>query len=98
MLNSAAGVNATGGGPQTEVGLAVTKLSGGRFENINSPTRLATLLPEIGKKIAEAHERQQNQYRVTYERPANPKDQARISASVKRDGTPSLSIDGKHLQ
>jgi hypothetical protein len=98
MMNGAAGVNATGGGPQTEVGLYVTKLSGGRYDNINSPSRLATLLPELGKKIADANAHQLNQYRVTYERPANAKDQSRISAAVKRDGTPSLSIDGKHLQ
>lgn len=98
MMNSGAGVNATGGGPQTEVSLFVTKLSGGRYENINSPTRLGTLLPEIGKNIAEMHARQLNQYRVTYERPANAKEQPRISASVKRDATPFLSIDGRHLQ
>ena len=40
----------SGGGAQTEIGLAVTKLSGGRYENINSTTRLATLLPEMGQE------------------------------------------------
>ena len=59
----------SGGGAQTEIGLAVTKLSGGRYENINATTRLATLLPEWGKKIAESQARQSHQFRVTYERP-----------------------------
>jgi hypothetical protein len=86
----------SGGGAQTEIGLAVTKLSGGRYENINATTRLATLLPEWGKNIAESHARQSHQYRVTYERPANAKEQASIGASVRHEGTARLSLDG-HL-
>jgi hypothetical protein len=86
----------SGGGLQTEIGLNVTKLSGGRYENINATTRLATLLPELGKKIAESHARQSHQYRVTYERPANAKEQASIGATVRHEGTAQLSLDG-HL-
>ena len=85
----------SGGGAQTEIGLAVTKMSGGRYENINSVTRLTTLLPEFGKRIADTYARESHQYRVTYERPANAKAQPRIGAVVRRDGTPSLSIDGR---
>src|SRR2546425_200561 len=70
--------------------------SGARYENINSTTRLATLLPEFGKKIADSNARQSHQYRVTYERPANAKEQPRIGLGVKREGTASISIDG-HL-
>jgi hypothetical protein len=91
-----AGVGSSGGAAQTEIGLAVTKLSGGRYENITATTRLATLLPEFGKRIAESQVKQSHQYRVTYERPANPKAMPQIGASISRPGTPSLSIDG-HL-
>ena len=90
------GTGGTGGGIQTELGLALTKMTGGSYENINSSTRLATLLPEWGKKIAEADGRQRHQYRVTYERPANAKEQPRVGAAVRREGTPMISLDG-HL-
>ena len=89
-----AGVGSSGGGAQTEIGLNVTKMSGGRYENIATTTRLATLLPEFGKRIADSAAKQQHQYRVTYERPAKGNDQARIGASVRRDGSFSLSLDG----
>jgi len=59
-----------GGGNQMEVGLAVTKYTRGRFENINSATRLATLLPEIGALVAQRHEIQSRQFRITVDRPA----------------------------
>jgi hypothetical protein len=85
-----------GGAQQTEIGIAMTNLSGGRYEAINGLPRLTTLLPELGQRIAESHERQSHQYRVTYERPANAKAEARIEASVSRPGTPFVSVDG-HL-
>lgn len=96
VIVNSAGATASGGALQTEVGLAVTKLSGGRYENIATTNRLTTLLPEIGKRIAVSHARQSHQVRVTYERPANPKPMPQIGASVQRPGTPSLSLDG-HL-
>jgi hypothetical protein len=65
------GASTSGGGAsQTNVGLAVTKFTGGRFENINSPTRIATLLPEIGKQAAASIERQSHMFRITADRPA----------------------------
>jgi hypothetical protein len=90
------GGGTSGGGAQTEIGLGVTKLSGGRYENITTTNRLATLLPEFGKKIAESHARQSHQYRVTYERPAGAKEQPRVGAGIRREGTPMISLDG-HL-
>ena len=88
------------GAIQTEVGLAVTQLSGGRYENINSSTRLATLLPDIGKMVEKSNVRQLNQMRITYEPPGgkNAKPAQQIGASLKttRVGlVPMLSIDGK---
>ncbi len=43
------------GANQTQIGLAVTKLTNGRYEAIAAPTRLATLLPEIGDHIARSY-------------------------------------------
>ena len=94
IVNSAGGGTSSGGAIQTEVGLNVTKMSGGRYENIATTTRLATLLPEFAKRISDSNLRQQHQFRVTYERPANAKPQPEISAGVSRPGTPSLSLDG----
>jgi hypothetical protein len=84
----------TGAGTQTEIGLAMTKLSGGRYEGLQSASRLATLLPEWGKRIADSQARQAHQYRITYERPANAKAAPSIGASVKREGVVQLSLRG----
>jgi hypothetical protein len=84
----------TGGGTQTEIGIAMAKLSGGRYEGLQSVNRLATLLPEWGKRIAESQARQAHQYRITYERPANAKPAPSIGASVKREGVVQLSLRG----
>ncbi|MEP7304041.1 MAG: hypothetical protein ABJA98_00855 [Acidobacteriota bacterium] len=94
VMSSSSGVGSSGGGAQTEIGLAVTKLSGGRYENIATTNRLSTLLPEIGKKIAESATRQRHQFRVTYERAGNPKPGAQIALSISKPGTPTLTLDG----
>jgi hypothetical protein len=94
IMMSPTAVASIGGPVQTEIGLAVTKLSGGRYENITSINRLATLLPELGKQIGQSQARQSHQYRVTYERPAGAKAAAQVSASVGRPGTPVLTLDG----
>jgi hypothetical protein len=96
MMSTGSTIPNSRGQVQGELGLAVTKMTGGQYETINAPTRLATLLPELGKRIAESHARQQHQYRVTYERPPNPQAQPQISAGVRRDGTVGLSPNG-HL-
>jgi hypothetical protein len=89
------GTGGTAGGAQTDIGLALTKLSGGRYDNINATTRLATLLPEWGKRIAESQARQSHQYMVTYERPANARENARIGTAVRKEGIVALSVDGR---
>jgi hypothetical protein len=94
LMAGGAGAGTSGGTVQTETGLAVTKLSGGRYENITTVTRLATLLPEFGKQIAKSQARQSHQYRVTYERPANAKPGTQIGAAVGRPGTETLTLDG----
>ena len=96
LLNSTTG-SASGGANQTQVGMAVTEATRGRFENIAAATRLATLLPEIGKQVAGSVEKQTNQFRITVERPANAKgDVGQVGASA-RSGLVlrGLSMDGR---
>jgi len=83
-----------GGQAQTEIGLNVTKLSGGKYESFTASSRLATILPEYGTRIAAAAARQRHQYRVTYERPDKPSAQPSIGATVKKEGTVQLSLRG----
>jgi hypothetical protein len=94
LTNSASG---SGGANQTNVGLTVTKFTGGRFENINSATRIATLLPEIGSQVARSHQRQRRQFRVTFERPNGARGPiGAVGFSVPAGFTPTLTLDG-HL-
>ncbi len=85
------------GAVQTEVGMSLTKLSGGKYDNINSSTRLVTLLPELVKGLDKSNARQMAEYRITYEQPKGSKPAQQLGASLKsaRDGlVPQLSIDG----
>jgi len=86
----------SGGANQTQLGLAVTKQTGGRYESIAASTRLATLLPEIGTQVAQSHARQSKQFRVTFERP-NGKTGAIGAVSLGARGAQNvkLSIDGR---
>jgi hypothetical protein len=82
-------------GGQVELGLTLSKMSGGRFENFNGTTRLTTLLPEIGKQIAQSVALQSHQYRVSYDRPGKPNEKgAAIGAAVRRDGVVKMSLRG----
>jgi hypothetical protein len=81
-------------GLQPEIGMSVTKLSGGRYEFINSTTRLATLLPEIGERIAQGIARQGEQYRVTYEVAGKRGASPQVGVSVARGATVTTSFDG----
>ena len=86
------------GALQTEIGLALTKMSGGRYENIAASQRLITLLPELGKSVEQSNVRQLHQMRVTYELPKGAKGGQQIGASLKTTRTglvPQLSINGK---
>jgi hypothetical protein len=82
-------------GLQPEIGMSVTKLTGGRYETINAPTRLATLLPEFGERIAQAAARARNQYRITYESTAKRSASPKIGIVVAREGTVTTSLDGR---
>jgi hypothetical protein len=83
-------------GTQLEIGTALARLSGGHFENINSTSRLATLIPEIGQLVALNAAAQQNQYRVTYEPQGKRNSSVKVGVSVSRDGTTvTTSRDGR---
>jgi hypothetical protein len=63
------GRTGTGGLAQAEVGQAVAQMTGGRYENIAVPNRLATLLPELGGQLAKTLGKGSRQFRFTVERP-----------------------------
>ena len=71
-------------GAQQEIGTALTKLTGGRYETFNSTTRFATLLPEYGARIAESGALSQYQYRITYEPPAKRSAAPKVAVAVER--------------
>lgn len=97
VMFSGSGQAGSGGGNQLEVGLMVTKATRGRYEGINSATRLATLLPEMGSEIAKAIERQSRQFRITADRPASASGNlGRIGASTKSPLVlTAVSLDGR---
>jgi len=97
ILFNSGTASASGGGNQTQIGISVTQYTGGKFENINSPTRIAGLLTEFGKEVATMVERQSHQFRVTADRPAGASgDIGKISMGAKSPLVLSgLSMDGR---
>ena len=97
ILYSSGTASASGGATQTQVGLNVTQMTGGKFENINSATRITTLLPEFGKSVATDVERQSHQFRITADRPAGASgDIGKISMGAKSPLVlAGLSFDGR---
>ena len=97
ILYSGGGTSAGGGANQTNIGMNVTQYTGGKFENINSATRITSLLQEFGKTIATAVERQSHQFRITADRPAGASgDIGKISMGTKAPlSTAGLSFDGR---
>lgn len=96
LFNSGA-ASASGGGNQTQIGISVTKYTGGKFENINSAQRIQSLLTDWGKEVATMVERQSHQFRVTADRPAGASgDIGKISMGAKSPLVLSgLSFDGR---
>ena len=86
-----------GGANQTEVGVGLTKMTGGRFESIAAPNRIATLLPEIGAQVAKAHERQTRQFKITAERRAGASGELNKVSVGALGGlaVSSVSLDGR---
>ena len=91
------GGSTTGGANQTNIGMSVTKFTGGKFENVNSATRIASLLTEFGKTVATSVERQSHLFRITADRPAGASgDVGQVSMGAKSPlQTAGLSFDGR---
>ena len=84
LYNSGGSSSSTGGANQTNIGMNVTKFTGGKFENVNSATRIVTLLSEFGKTVATSVERQSHQFRITADRPAGASgDVGQVSMGAK---------------
>jgi hypothetical protein len=84
------------GANQTAVGDAVAKNTGGRYDNIASATRIATLLPEIGAQVAKSHVLQSRQFRLTFQRPNGASGAPGPIGAATRPGlTPMLTINGR---
>jgi hypothetical protein len=95
MLSGARSPNSFAGANQTQVGLAVKDLTRGRYDNIAAASRLATLLPEIGAQVAESHQRQSRQFRLTVERPSGSKGPiGTIGGNVPAGYTARITGDG----
>jgi hypothetical protein len=69
IFSGSAARSATTGDVQIEAGLAVTKMTGGRYEFINAMSRYVTLLPELGAEVAKQAAGGTKQFRITVQRP-----------------------------
>jgi hypothetical protein len=94
VLLSTVGRSASGGVVQAELGQAVAKMSGGRYENIAVPNRVATLLPEIGTEMAKTLGGGARQFRVYLDRPNGKSgDLGQISLGVAGRNVSSVTLD-----
>lgn len=94
---SLTGRTAGGGAIQGEVGIWAAKTTRGRFENLASPSRLATLMPEMGAQVAASHQKQATQFRVTVERPDPSAPVGGVSMGTRAGlKVVGLSFDGLH--
>jgi hypothetical protein len=91
------GGSTSGGANQTNIGMNVTKFTGGKFENVNSATRIVALLTEFGKTVATSVERQSHLFRITADRPDGASgDVGQVSMGAKSPlQTAGLSFDGR---
>jgi hypothetical protein len=89
---------ASGGGSQIEVGIQASKATGGKYEPIAAPSRLASLLPELGALVAASHKKQSNQFRITAERANGSAPLGGVSAGTRNAALKlaGLSFDGRH--
>ncbi|HVH26551.1 MAG TPA: VWA domain-containing protein [Vicinamibacterales bacterium] len=97
LLSLVGSTSTVGGQNQTNVGIGVTEITGGRFTSLAAPNRLATLLPEIGLQVAKVHELQRQQFKITVDRPAGASGElGEVSISAFGGlGVESVSFDGR---
>ena len=95
MTNSARQLDIGTGTNQIELGLQLTKQTGGRYEAIAAQTRLTTLLPEYARQIGKSHVRQSHQYRITCQPPAGAKLQNVKATTMRANMSAVLTYDGR---
>jgi hypothetical protein len=88
LFNGAPARSSSGNMIQTEVGLAVTKATGGRYENINTMSRYASLMPELGADVARQTVGLTRQFRIAVQRP---------DGKTGNIGEVSLGVAGKQV-
>jgi len=74
------------GGIQTDLGKGLADMTSGRFETINVPNRLLTLLPEVGASVAKTMAPGAKQFKMTLQRPGSangPLGQVGLAVSGK---------------
>ena len=85
---------ASGGILQAELGQMLAANSGGRFEQVNAGSRVATLLPEIGAQVAKTIGGSSRQFRIVVERPNGASgDLGKLSLGVIAKIVSSVSIE-----
>lgn len=88
------GRSASAGVIQGEVGQAAAQQTGGRFENLAVPNRLATLLPEIGAQMSKTLGAGSRQFRFTFERPGGASgDLGQLSMGVAGKMVSTVTLD-----
>ncbi len=85
----------TNGSLQTQVGLALTSETGGRYENVAIASSLLTLLPEFARRIARSYALQTSQYRVSCEGAPSAASQLSVFTSYPGARGVFLSRDGR---
>jgi hypothetical protein len=86
--------SATGGDAQIDLGQRVTKMTGGRYENINNMARYVTLLPELGADVAKQATGNTKQFRITAQRPDGKKgDFGKLGMSAGPRAVTSVRVE-----
>jgi hypothetical protein len=86
--------SATGGDSQIEVGQRVAKMTGGRYEFINSMNRYITLMPELGAEVAKQATGSTKQFRITAQRPDGKKgDFGKLGMSAGSRAVTSVRLE-----
>jgi hypothetical protein len=88
------GRSSGGGVVQGELGQAVAKQTGGRFENLAVANRLATLLPEIGAQLGKTLGAGSRQFRFVVERPGGASGNlGQLAMGISGKVVSSVAID-----
>ncbi len=83
------------GALQTQVSAALTKDTGGRYDNLAVASSLLTLLPEYGRQIARSAFLQSHQYRVSCEQSTSKAPQMSVFTSYPGARSLALTRDGR---